>query len=109
MPVPHSDLVTALVAELVHVLNRADRPETTIPLDLTDDVAVVQLQAEGLAVAPAEDGEAVLEVGGLLLADDPGTSDDEAFARDAADHGLERRQEVADCLLRGPTGQDQRA
>jgi hypothetical protein len=109
VPMPSRDQVTALVANFVHVLDCAGRPGAAMTLDLADDVAVIELEARGLAVAPAEDSKALLKMGGLLLAGDSGASDDETLARDTADDGLERSQEVTDRLLRGPTGQDQRA
>jgi hypothetical protein len=64
---------------------------------------VIQLQAKGLTVAPIEDGETGLEVGSLLLVGHVWASADESFARDAAENGFERRQEVKDRLLRRPT------
>ena len=106
MPVPCGDRIAALVAELVNVLDSAGSPGPTISLGLADDVPVVQLKAEGLTVAPAEDGEAVLKVSRLLLAGDSGAPGDETLIRYTADNGFERGQKVADRLLRGPTGQD---
>ena len=103
---PGRDQVIALVAELVHVLDGASSPGPTISFSLTDDVPVVLLEAQGLTVALTEDGEAALKVRRLLLAGDSGTPGDEPLIRDTADNGFERGQEVADRLLRSPTGQD---
>jgi hypothetical protein len=72
-------------------------------LGLTKGVAMVELQTEGLTVTPGENGEAVLEMRGLLLPGCPGSPHYETLARDAADNGFERRQEVADRVLRSPT------
>ncbi len=103
MPVPCGDRIAALIAELVNVLNGTGSPGPTISLGLADDVPVVQLEAKRLTVAPADDGEAILKVGRLLLAGDSGASGDEALIRYTADDGFERGQEVADRLLRSPT------
>ena len=103
---PGRDQVIALVAELVHVLDGASSPGPTISFSLTDDVPEVQLKAQGLTVAPTEDGEAALKVSCLLLAGDSGTPGDDPLIRDTADYGFERGQEVTDRLLRSPTRQD---
>src|SRR4051812_9757377 len=107
VPVPGSELLIVVVTHLVDVLRGTDGPQGF--LNPRQNVPVVQLQGDSLAVAPGEDRRLTLKLGSLLLAIPTRAPGNKAVVRHTAYGRFERLQECVDRLVGGPTGQDRRA